>query len=97
MKCRKMAVFVLILTLLLTACAAPQIQPEAKDSVLIELSDSGIKVDGGEETDAVYTAHDIVYYEEGKDFTYGEGAEKDAHSKEEADAHTVVHITKAGQ
>ena len=39
---------------------------------------------------------DIVYYEEGKDFTYGEGTETDEHSAEEAAAHTVVHITEPG-
>lgn len=66
----------------------------------INLSDEKITVDGAEisedGTKAVYAANDIIYYEEGKDFTYGEGTEKDAHSKSEADAHTVVHITKPG-
>ena len=70
------------------------------DAMQIVLSDSGITVDGAavstDLTAAVYTANDIVYYESGKDFTYGEGGEKDAHSPEEAAAHTVVHITKPG-
>lgn len=74
---------------------------ETYEGVKIQLSDEGITVDGGAiSTDskaAVYAANDIVYYESGKDFTYGEGTENDAHSKEVADAHTVVHITKAGQ
>lgn len=69
-------------------------------AVNIVLSDNGIFVDGeaiSENTeDAVYEANDIVYYEDGKDFAYGEGTEEDAHSKEEADAHIVVHITKPG-
>jgi len=69
--------------------------------IYINLSDEEITVDNDliseDPSSAVYTARDIVYYEEGKDFTYGEGEEGDAHSKEEADAHTVVHITKAGQ
>jgi len=69
-------------------------------AVMIELSDDGITVDGeaisDDTEDAVYAANDIVYYEEGKDFTYGEGTEADEHSKEEADTHTVVHITKPG-
>ena len=73
---------------------------EIADAVNIVLSDNQILVDGeavSEDTEsAVYIANDIVYYEEGKDFTYGEGTEADAHSKEEADAHTVVHITKPG-
>jgi len=67
----------------------------------ITLSDTAITVDGAaiakDENAAVYAANDIVYYESGKDFTYGEGEEKDAHTKEEADAHTVVHITQPGQ
>ena len=74
--------------------------PETEDVISIELSDSGITVDGveisTEETTAVYAANDIVYYEEGRDFTYGEGTEEDAHSAEEAAAHTVVHITQPG-
>ncbi len=69
-------------------------------AVKIELSDETILVDGAEisseEKDAVYKANDIVYYEEGHDFTYGEGTKEDEHSKEEADKHTVVHITKPG-
>ena len=69
-------------------------------AVEIVLSDSGITVDGKpastDEGSAVYTAGDIVYYEAGRDFTYGEGTEKDAHTAEEAAAHTVVHITRAG-
>lgn len=66
----------------------------------IELSDGEIKADGeviGTNTDAaVYIANDIVYYESGHDFTYGEGNEEDAHTKEEAAAHTVVHISQPG-
>ena len=74
---------------------------ETYDGVKIQLSDEGIAVDGeaiaADASNAVYTANDIVYYESGKDFTYGEGTDKDAHTKVEADAHTVVHIAKAGQ
>ena len=70
------------------------------DMTKIVLSDSGITVDGQpaptDETAAVYTARDIVYYEDGQDFAYGAGAEADAHSQEEADGHTVVHITQPG-
>ena len=66
----------------------------------IVLSDGEITVDGqpaGEDSTAsVYTAHDIVYYESGHDFTYGEGTEADEHSRAEADPHTVVHITRPG-
>ncbi len=70
------------------------------DGTEIVLSDSAVTVDGAKTTDntaqAVYTANDIIYYESGHDFTYGEGEEKDAHEKSEAEAHTVVHIGKAG-
>ncbi len=71
-----------------------------EDAVSISLSDDSVTVDGEEisteSTAAVYAANDIVYYEAGKDFTYGEGTTADEHSKEEADAHTVIHITQPG-
>ncbi|MDO4419433.1 MAG: carbohydrate-binding domain-containing protein [Ruminococcus sp.] len=67
----------------------------------IALSDTEILVDGKpaekDTANAVYIANDIVYYEEGKDFTYGEGTSEDVHSADDAQAHTVVHITKAGE
>ena len=70
------------------------------DVTSIELSDDSIKVNGAavsaDTSSDVYTANDIVYYEAGKDFTYGEGTADEAHTAEEAAAHTVVHITKAG-
>ena len=73
---------------------------EIEGASYIELSDEDILLNGENITantkEAVYAANDIVYYEEGKDFTYGEGTEADAHSKKEADMHTVVHITKPG-
>lgn len=73
---------------------------EIEGASYIQLSDEEITIDGDSVTtnteEAVYVANDIVYYEEGKDFTYGEGSEEDAHSKEEASKHTVVHITKPG-
>ena len=66
----------------------------------IVLSDTGITVNGGAETDAVYTSHDIVYYEEktayDSGYPYGEGTEADMHSADEAAAHTVVNITEPG-
>ena len=93
--------------LLLTACgssgAASPSAPAASEpaeGTLIALSDTGITVDGAavstDNTSAVYTANDIVYYESGKDFTYGEGTAEDAHDAAEAAAHTVVHITEPG-
>ena len=69
-------------------------------ATVIELSDEAITVDGeaiSEDTEsAVYKANDIVFYLAGQDFTYGEGTKEDEHTQEEADAHTVVHITKPG-
>ncbi len=69
------------------------------DGVRIVLSDEGITVDGqalGEGRDDISAAHDIVYYESGHDFTYGEGTAEDEHSAEEAAAHTVLHISAPG-
>lgn len=70
------------------------------DATQIMLSDDGVTVDGNlastEDTAAVYAANDIIYYEEGQDFTYGAGTEEDEHSADEAAEHTVVHITEPG-
>ncbi len=100
MKITKTLALVLSLLFILTACGKIADSSPDYDATEILLGDDVIKVDGktvSEDTrEAVYTANDIIYYESGKDFTYGEGTEKDAHSKEEAESHTVVHITKAG-
>lgn len=80
--------------------AADSKPKEFADAVKIELSDDKILVDGTEistdESAPVYAANDIVFYLEGQDFTYGEGTKADEHSQEEADKHTVVHISKPG-
>ena len=66
----------------------------------IELSDNGILVDceaiSENPEDSVYVGADIIYYKEGQDSTYGAGGEDDGHSEEEAAAHTVITIAKAG-
>ena len=99
LKCCMMICVLLMATCMLLACGNKQ-SAVIEGAVNIVLSDSAITVDGAavasDVESAVYTANDIVYYESGKDFTYGEGSEADAHSQEEADAHTVVHITKPG-
>lgn len=105
-KKNKMSIVLLCATILLIGCGAKEDTEPVKeylpvgDAINISLSDEEITVDGEEvSTDTVadiYIAKDIVYYEEGKDFTYGEGTKEDEHSKEEADTHTVVHITKPG-
>ncbi len=80
--------------------AAPEKEVQVADAVELRLSDSGITVDGAavgtDPAAGVYMANDIVYYEAGRDFTYGEGTEADAHSAEAAAAHTVLHITRPG-
>ena len=88
---------------LLSACGAQSVPAEEalpEGTVSIQLSDSGITVDGekasSDDTAAVYTAHDIVFYQAGQGFTYGEGTAADEHTQEEADAHTVIHITQPG-
>lgn len=99
----------LCLSLTFTSCSATNNSVESgtlqepngfENTVTIELSDEGITVDkeaiSTDVGSAVYLANDIVYYEEGKDFTYGEGTEEDAHSLEEANKHAVVHITQPG-
>ncbi len=74
------------------------------DEVAITFSDSGIKVDGEDisldEDERVYLAHDVVYYEDRDEYDsgnpYGEGADDERHSAEDAAAVSVVHITQAG-
>jgi len=91
--------------LLLAGCKGKENQTPVQNVSMEEanqvvLSDSGIWVNGAvisnNSSDSVYLANDIVYYPEGKDFTFGEGEKKDEHSQEEADEHTVIHITKPG-
>ena len=111
MKKHTITALILAMTLMLTACSNTHTEQTTTDAqqtesllpanaVEIALGDSEIKVDGtpadGDESKAVYVANDIIYYEDGKDFTYGEGTEKDAHSQEDAAEHTVVHISQPG-
>ena len=66
-----------MLTLLFSGCGSEESKPSGTQ---INLSDNKITVDGKEitsdETQAVYSANDIVFYLAGKDFTYGEGEKK---------------------
>ncbi|MBQ3127230.1 MAG: carbohydrate-binding domain-containing protein [Clostridia bacterium] len=59
------------------------------DAVFVEISDAA-------DTAGITVTNDIVYYEAGRDFTYGEGTAADEHTAEEAAAHTVVTITEPG-
>lgn len=71
-----------------------------ENATAITLSDEEITIDGEaasrDESAAVYIANDIVFYLADQGFTYGEGTEADEHTQEEADEHTVVHITEPG-
>lgn len=90
-----------VLALALASCGSGVSDIDDNENITyIALSDSTITVDGKaiaeDSGEAVYAANDIIFYLEGQDFTYGEGTEEDAHSQEEADKHTVVHISKPG-
>ena len=78
--------------------------PVVSDEVSITLSDDTILVNGKTVSDdssaAVYTSHDIIYYEDRDTYdsgnAYGEGSASERHSAEEASKHTVVNITEPG-
>jgi len=80
--------------------AAPEYQSRFDAVTEIALSDTVITVNGGSETDSVFTTHDVIYYEDRDVYDsgnpYGEGTDADKHTPEEAAAHTVVNITSPG-
>lgn len=90
----------LLLAAVLTLPAACASIPAAEDAVAIQLSDAAVTVDGAPaSTDpaaAVYVGADVVYYHDGTDETYGEGADAEKHSAQDAAAHTVVTVTQPG-
>ncbi len=94
---KKLLAMLLVMCMAFTCVAYAR---ERDNTVEIVLSDEGVTVNGAPAStkakDAVYVANDIVFYLAGQDFTYGEGGDWEAHTQEEADAHTVVHITKPG-
>lgn len=89
----------LLVCLLLTGCGTAKSMEPASITEIV-LSDDSIRVNGGEETKAVFTSRDIIYYEDRTSYDsgnpYGEGTPEERHSSEEADAHTVVNITQPG-
>lgn len=99
-----MRCFLWIITICLFLTGCQQNIPEETlydtPAYSIELSDNGILYEGNaiseDSGSMVYAARDIIYYPTGKDLTFGEGTETDAHDPAEAEAHTVVHITKPG-
>ena len=78
--------------------------PISSREISISLSDDNILVDGvavsNDSSNAVYTSHDIIYYEDKDSYEsgnpYGEGSISERHSAEEAAKHTVVNITQPG-
>ena len=96
----KKLLWALVCGALLAGCAAApggNPQPPATeippDAVTIRLSDEGVEFPAEA---GISIANDIIYYEEGHDESYGEGEPGEAHSAEEAAAHTVVHIRAPG-
>ena len=66
---------------------------------VIHLSDAGVDVTGSNSA-AVTLSNDIIYYEDRDTYEsgnpYGEGSSADKHTREEAEKHTVVNITRSG-
>lgn len=98
---KKLFAFSVGLLLMIVYCTFYQAFPEeASGETVITLSDDGITVNGGPETDTVFTSHDIIYYEDREVYDsgnrYGSGQQQDRHSAQEAAAHTVVNITAPG-
>ncbi|MCR8659764.1 carbohydrate-binding domain-containing protein [Paenibacillus endoradicis] len=90
----------LVLILTMTSAVGLASASTTTKETVIKLTDTVVTVDGEvastSSSSAVYTGASIVYYEDGKDSSYGEGTESDAHSAEEAAKHTVVTITEPG-
>jgi len=100
---KKLILLLFAAALFLTGCQGKEYgvkKAPTDGAVEIMLSDKEVTVDGKhasiDPAHAVYTANDIVYYPAGKDFRFGEGTDSDVHEADEAEVHTVVHITKAG-
>lgn len=90
-----------VMSFAFTACGPQQSSATGEITVTgIGLSDEGITVGGTaapEDSSApVYVAKDIVFYLENQGDSYGEGETREEHSQQEADSHTVVHITQPG-
>ena len=88
---KKLLSWLVVITLLLSGCHSTEQKIEGTQIVL---SDNQITVDGNEittdDTQAVYSAKDIVFYLAGQDFTYGEGEKQDEHEQSEADAQSLA-------
>ena len=103
-----LGIALVVALLVLAGCSRANHSASNKDGgkvtkeVSVVLSDNGITVDGQAigSSGAVYSAHDIIYYEDRDTYEsgnpYGEGTADDRHTAEEAEKHTVVHITQPG-
>ena len=83
-----------------TSSGTPSAPTPAAERIL-SLSDGSVMLDGkaveqGDEGGAVTLSHDIVYYRDGTDATYGEGTQADMHTEDEAASHLVVTIRQPG-
>ncbi len=104
MKHMKFSALALTAALLLSTACGANAAGKTGDVTELVLSDERVTVDGKtastDETAAVYTGADIVYYEDRETYTeggaYGEGSDSEKHSAAEAGEHTVVTITQAG-
>lgn len=108
MKLRTLVAAVLAPTLIVSLAACAKTEPPATTAAPTELTELTehteaeiieLTLADGDilcDSPAVYTAHDILYYEDGHGSAYGEGSAEEAHTAEEAAAHTVVHITAPG-
>ena len=96
---KKFLSLLLVLSLMLAGCGTAPVETTVPE-ILSNPDVTAIALEGDTvyipEGCGAYTDHDIVYYEAGHDFTYGEGLSADEHTPEEADAHTVIHITRPG-
>ena len=111
MKLRTLIAILLAAALVFSLAACSKTEPEASaaategteatEATQEDLPDGAIELkltgDGVDcDSEAVYAANDIIYYEAGHDETYGAGSADEAHTAEEAAAQTVVHITAPG-
>ncbi len=101
----KKCILLFFILLILTSCGHSEenitfSKIENVEVTVIEFKDNSVFINDKEVSEdntlPIYTANDIVYYEDNQDFTYGKGYGDDLHSKEEADANIVVHINQSG-
>lgn len=92
----------LALLFTLTACQSSDVsfQTDTGAEQALVLSDEETTLNGqsifSDSEAPVTVSHDIIYYQSGTGSDYGEGAEEEAHTAEEAQAHTVVTIRQPG-